>query len=100
MTSVAITTVQVSVRRRLPPPVPDRRIGTPAEQVRRDLQTFRCAGLSFEKAWDHAYQRVKWPHDTEARREWKAVIAAHRHVWAAAYEDLPSPYLRVRALAD
>lgn len=59
--------------------------------MRRDLARFRAAGRDFETAWSVAYGRVKWPHDTQQRNEWKAILAAGRHHWRSAYErDLPS----------
>ena len=41
--------------------------------------------MEFDRAWDLAYANVKWPHDKVHRTQWKAIIEADRHNWAAAY---------------
>jgi hypothetical protein len=81
----------MSVRRR-PVPVEDHRVGkSPAEQLRRDLERFRAAGRPFDEAWRIAYQRIRWPHHTMPKQEWKAILAAQRHLWRAAYErEMPA----------
>jgi hypothetical protein len=73
--------------RRRPIPVDDHRVGhSPAEQLRRDLERFRAAGRPFDEAWRIAYQRIRWPHHTLPKQEWKAILAGQRHLWHAAYE--------------
>lgn len=76
----------MSARRR-PVPVEDRRVGkSPAEQLRGDLERFRAAGRPFDEAWRIAYQRIRWPHHTLPKQEWKAILGAQRHLWREAYE--------------
>jgi hypothetical protein len=55
----------------------------PAIQVRVLLGRARGLGFAFDRAWMFALGdapqfsagRVRWPHDTDHRREWKAVFA-------------------------
>lgn len=47
---------------------------SPAVQLRARLQEARVEGMEFEEAWPWAFKRVKWPHDTTHRVEWKAVL--------------------------
>lgn len=81
----------MSARRR-PVPVEDLRVGwSPAEQLRRDLERFRAAGRPFDEAWRIAKSRIKWPHHTAPKKEWKAIIDGQQHLWRAAYDhDEPS----------
>lgn len=67
-------------------PVEDRRTGSPAEQLRRDLVRFRETGRDFDSAWEIAFDRIKWPHDTLSRRMWKANLQGQRPHWRTAYE--------------
>lgn len=66
----------------------DRRRGSPAEQLRCDLERFREAGLEPERAFNIAYARIKWPHDTETRVAWKAILANDMPRWLEAYERI------------
>jgi hypothetical protein len=56
--------------------------------------------MDFEIAWRFAFARVRWPHDTTHRREWKRIIEdpAGRDVWRRAFE-LEPPTARDRTLA-
>lgn len=68
---------------------------SPAIQARVLLGRARHLGFDFERAWLFALGtapsfsdgRVRWPHDTDHRREWKAVFAMRdtREAWRAAY---------------
>jgi hypothetical protein len=59
---------------------------TPATQMRILLTRLRDNNLPFERAWDRAWKKVKWPHPTEHRVEWKATLEETREVWHACYE--------------
>lgn len=87
--------------RRTTSPVEDRRYGTPAQQVGAELARFRAAGLDFEAAWEVTFDRIKWPHNTAHRMQWKAIIEAGRHQWEAAYLYVPpiAPIEAVGSLA-
>jgi hypothetical protein len=43
-------------------------------QLRAHLERARVAGMPFAKAWPWALQRVRWPHATAQRREWKYLL--------------------------
>lgn len=70
------------------------------------LAQARATGVSFDLAWVQVVGRrvtrkdgsidlqggaVKWPHDTQHRREWKLVFATRRQreAWRACYEGWP-----------
>ena len=62
----------------------------PAVQVRQRLAVARRQGVSFDVAWDLLLngfrgQRVKFPHDTTERRQWREVLEETRDVWEAAF---------------
>lgn len=59
---------------------------SPATQMREMLSVSRRHGVPFEKAWRSAFQRVRWPHDTEHRQGWKDQLEEDRSDWQAAYE--------------
>lgn len=61
---------------------------TPAAQLRERLAMAKRAGLDFDHAWERAWRRIKWPHDTAHRREWKRALAATRGGWERAYAGL------------
>lgn len=65
---------------------------SPAVQLRVLLEHGRDRDMSFELAWEFAWTRIRWPHDTTHRREWKAVLEQRdtRRVWQAAYNREPS----------
>jgi hypothetical protein len=67
---------------------------SPAVQLRRYLTEARAMCLPFSEAWPWALRKVKWPHDTEHRREWKAILGDGKEVetprdtlraWGSAY---------------
>jgi hypothetical protein len=76
----------------------------PMPQLRAHLERARVAGMSFERAWPWALERVRWPHATAERREWKWLLglepdgtlmqarASARILmnWKAAYDRMPS----------
>lgn len=82
-------------------------------QLRAHLERGRAEGMPFERAWPWALERVRWPHDTATRREWKwllglepdgtiqqaRTVARILVAWKAAYERLPEAS-RERALSD
>lgn len=47
---------------------------SPAVQLRRLLCEAREQGLEFSEAWVLSLRRVKWPHDTAHRIEWKKIL--------------------------
>jgi hypothetical protein len=70
---------------------------SPAVQFRKLLEYGRERDWPFETAWRWAYERVRWPHDTTHRREWKKVLGEspddprktpvqQREAWRSAYE--------------
>lgn len=68
---------------------------TPAVQLRLLLTGFRKHGVPFDRAWARGFDRIVWPHDTEARVEWKDILSASRDEWSLAYERLPAPAVRI-----
>lgn len=42
--------------------------------MRKLLEFGRERQWSFETAWKWSYERVKWDHDTEKRRDWKEIL--------------------------
>lgn len=60
---------------------------SPAVQLRALLNVSRKNDVEFEEAWSLALSRVRWPHDTVHRREWKTVLEAPsaREAWRTAY---------------
>jgi hypothetical protein len=62
---------------------------TPAEQLRIHLLNARTGGVDFHRAWDVAFKRVVWPHDTGHRRDWKAILDEKRGDWRRAYDGEP-----------
>lgn len=69
-----------------PPKLP-----SPAEQLRDRLAMAKRAHLPFDVAWERAWRRVKWPHDTEHRRQYKCALGATRGVWESSYNGEWSP---------
>lgn len=80
---------------------------SPAVQVRVLLESARQRAMTFDEAWvfalgdliklssgepDFVNGRVRWPHDTTHRREWKRTLADSkaRKVWRAAYRNDPA----------
>lgn len=65
---------------------------SPAVQMRLLLDDARSRAMEFEQAWEFAFSRIRWPHDTTHRREWKAVLESKKAiaVWRSAYERAPS----------
>lgn len=70
---------------------------SPAIQMRKLLAFGRARGWEFETAWRWSWERVRWPHDTTHRLEWKAILGAcpeddrsvpmvQRQSWRCAYE--------------
>lgn len=70
---------------------------SPAIQFRKLLEYGRERGWPFETAWRWSYERVRWPHDTTHRREWKKILGEshddqrrtptqQREAWQSAYE--------------
>lgn len=68
---------------------------SPAEQLRHHLANARNGAVGFEKAWDAAWCRLAWPHDTTHRREWKATLEESRGLWECSYEGIGERRLRV-----
>jgi hypothetical protein len=66
---------------------------SPAVQMRVLLMRARERGMTFDAAYSFAFARIRWPHDTSHRREWKVVLAdpAGVQTWREAYERTPLP---------
>lgn len=72
----------------------------PAVQLRILLDDARRRGLEFEEAYglavgaapDYKDSRIRWPHDTAHRQDWKRILASEktREVWRRAYDREPS----------
>lgn len=77
---------------------------SPAVQLRLLLEQSRSFGRDFDVAWEMALEpgRIRWPHDTAHRREWKLILGVEdefgnpiddseiREVWRAAYHREPA----------
>ena len=82
----------------------------PPVQLRERLAVARRQGIPFDEAWEallNGYRgnRIKFPHSTVERREWRAVLEEDRPVWEAAFhgEEVPGGAALARlfdALAD
>lgn len=75
---------------------------SPAVQMRVLLGRAREHGMSFDVAWEFSWQRIRWPHDTTHRREWKAILsdASSLEVWRASFDRQPVDRLaQLRALS-
>lgn len=46
----------------------------PSEQMRILLGKARALNKDFDAAHEFAFSRIRWPHDTTHRREWKALL--------------------------
>lgn len=57
------------------------------------LAASRRAGVSFEHAWRTGLEKVRWPHDTTHRHEWRRLLPEQRALWEAAYNREPLPKL-------
>jgi hypothetical protein len=66
--------------------------------MREMLVMSRRYGVGFERAWPSAYARVRWPHDTEHRQSWKALLDEQREDWRMAYEHEGQPRRSLTAL--
>lgn len=64
----------------------------PAVQMRILLAHARANFYAFDEAWRFAWDRIRWPHDTTHRREWKMVLPERRppEAWRSAYAGEPS----------
>lgn len=58
---------------------------SPVSQMRERLETARAAGVDFDTAWERAWTRILWPHDTMHRRAWKKALASTRVSWESIY---------------
>lgn len=88
---------------------------SPATQMRVLLARSRARGVTFERAYHLALnERIRWPHDTTHRKEWKATLGyveedsspleqarAARQIalWRAAYYREPMDDRRAAAAA-
>lgn len=70
---------------------------SPAVQFRHLLEYGRERDWPFPVAWRWSYERVRWPHDTTHRKEWKRILGEshdddrrtpteQREAWRSAYE--------------
>lgn len=88
----------------------------PSTQMRLLLEKARDLGKDFDAAYEFAFSRIRWPHDTAHRREWKALLGDYdaarevnvrrtevtrqMEIWRAAYynERVDGRYEAVRHL--
>ena len=70
------------------PPKP--RNEPPHVQVRVALIRLRTLGVEFDDAWEVAFGAIKWPYDTNQKRQWRTALADAREEFYAAYEGRPS----------
>ena len=84
--------------------VNSRKGSLPSEQMRELLVNARALQKNFDDAYEFAFSRIRWPHDTTHRREWKALLGDYdsarevnvrreevtrqMEIWRAAYYDL------------
>lgn len=54
--------------------------------------------VPFDKAWESAFARVRWPHDTEHRQGWKELLIEQREDWRRAYQREGKPNKSLLAL--
>ena len=59
----------------------------------------KAKGFDFDHAWRIAFQRIRWPHDKNSRKDWKTVINGTKETWAACYRDEGHP-IDVEALVS
>lgn len=75
----------------------ERGVLNPAVQMRVLLEFGRDRDWAFETAWRWSFERVRMPHDTTARKEWRAILglafdderlgpSRQREMWRRAYE--------------
>lgn len=68
------------------------RLVDPPVQLRALLVAARERGEPFDVAWQRALDgrrlpdRVRFPHGTQERRQWRAILAGQRRHWRSAYE--------------
>lgn len=62
---------------------------SPAVQMRFYLARSRRHETPFERAWEFAFRRVRWPHDTQHRVQWKVAIEWSKEAWRNSYEGVP-----------
>lgn len=58
--------------------------------MRLELGRYKQLDASFDEAWNLAWRRIIWPHDTDHRRQWKEALRSTYGEWRACFEDLPS----------
>lgn len=58
--------------------------------MRAMLLASRDGGVDFDRAWASAWDRIRWPHDTQHRVDWKEVLEEGRTEWRAAYDRTAS----------
>lgn len=69
--------------------------------MRGELERIRARSphVSFERAWQLAWERVRWPDDTDQRRTWKDVLLGHKEAWEDAYLGMGIPPRGVTEIA-
>lgn len=85
------------------PPKPRNRKAPPPEQLRVELMSLKARGVPFDRAWEMAMRKIKWPCDREPKAEWRAAIRATKEVWRDCYHDEGPPLTLeelIRALAS
>jgi len=53
------------------------------------LLRLRGVGYDFDRAWEKAFARIRWPGATKQRRAWKDAMEETKDAWRAAYERWP-----------
>jgi hypothetical protein len=71
---------------------------TPPHQLRVMLAISRRHGIVFDDAWEKAWIRVRWPHDTEHRRDYKKILLEQLDVWRSAYARMGAVNERLNAV--
>jgi hypothetical protein len=69
---------ELELRRLIYPPTPYPPVPV---QIRASLERQRQAGICFDVAWARAVGHVRWQHDHEERRQWKALVGEEWFVW-------------------
>ncbi len=72
----------------------------PAAQLRERLEMARDANVPFDTAWERAWSRIHWPHDTTHRRSWKKALGATRETWESSYNGVTCDRHDLRDLRD
>lgn len=75
---------------------------SPPIQMRVHLNRARKFGMTWEAAWLWSLERIRWPHDTAERREWKELLEQEsmRGAWRCAYGREGRPRKHLAGMLD